>query len=119
SELVVAKAIDTGSATAWTNLFTGTRAMSATGNRTQVTKTSSATYSVTSSFNKFSSTPNPMCPTVYAIAAPTPMGANIITMFVNLNIVSTRLSMNDNIGRFCFSFSIPTATPNKTLNTTI
>ena len=33
-----------------------------------------------------------MWPTVYAIAAPTPMGAKYITMFVNLNIVSARLA---------------------------
>ena len=60
-----------------------------------------------------------MWPTVYAIAAPTPTGANVITIFVNLNIVAERLSANDKIGRFCSSFSSPSAMANRTLNTTI
>ena len=33
-----------------------------------------------------------MCPTVYAIAAPTPTGAKYMMILVNLNIVSARLS---------------------------
>ena len=43
SELVVANAIDTGSATAWRNRRIGTRAMSATGSRTATMKTTTAT----------------------------------------------------------------------------
>ena len=43
--------------------------------------------------------PSPSCPTVYAIAAPTPIGAKYMTIFVNLNIVSARLSAKASIGR--------------------
>jgi hypothetical protein len=43
SELVVANAIDTGSATASTKRRIGTRAISATGNSTLTTKTATAT----------------------------------------------------------------------------
>ena len=39
-----------------------------------------------------------MCPTVYAIAAPTPMGAKYITSLVNLNITSARPSQNTSTG---------------------
>ena len=42
SELVVAKAIDTGSATAAMNRRSGTRAMSATGSSTKTTNTATA-----------------------------------------------------------------------------
>ena len=43
SELVVAKAIETGSAIERINLFSGTRAINATGTRTQPRKTIRAT----------------------------------------------------------------------------
>ena len=78
----------TGSAAAAMKRRSGTRASKAIGSKTPKTKTSSATYSVASSFARFSKMPMPVLPTVYAIAAPTPIGAKYITMFVNLNIAS-------------------------------
>ena len=41
--------------------------------------------------------PIPLCPTVYATAAPMPMGANFITMPVNLNIISASDSQKPSI----------------------
>ena len=59
SELVVAKAIDTGSATAWAKRRSGTRAMSATGSSTPATNTITATANVAISWARLTSTPTP------------------------------------------------------------
>ena len=64
SELVVAKAIDTGSAIAFAKRSSGTRATSATGSSTSSRNASSATYKVTSTLARLTSTPMPMWPTV-------------------------------------------------------
>ena len=64
SELAVAKAIEVGSATAWTKRRTGTRARSATGSSTPAMNTATATYIVASSFARFTRMPMPRCPTV-------------------------------------------------------
>ena len=45
------------------------------------------------------------------MAAPTPIGANFITMFVNLNIVSDKLSQKESIGRRLLSLSMARAMP--------
>src|SRR5439155_21623221 len=56
--------------------------------------------------------------TVYAMAPATPMGANIITMLVNLNMVSERPSQKARIGRR-FSWAInASAMPKIMLDTT-
>ena len=52
------------------------------------------------------------------MAAPTPSGASSMTMPVNLNIVSARLSANASIGRWRSSRSIASAEPKITLKTT-
>ena len=54
--------------------------------------TISAPYSVSTSTPRLRSTPNPLLPTVTAMAAPMPNGANFITIPTNLNITSLRLS---------------------------
>ncbi len=92
SELVVAKAIDTGSAICLANLIMGTLAIIATGTSTSKINAIKAQYNVTSSIAKLLSTSIPMWPTVSAMAAPTPMGANSITILVNLNMTSANSS---------------------------
>ena len=97
SDEVVENAIRAGSFTALRNGRRGTRASLATGSSTTSPKTTSAPYSVSTSRPRLPSTLRPPCPTVTAIAAPIPIGANFITMAVNLNIVSASPSQNPSI----------------------
>ena len=53
------------------------------------------------------------------MAAPTPTGAKYMTMLVNLNIVSDRLSQKASIGRRRASLMVASAMLNSTLKTTI
>jgi hypothetical protein len=76
---VVANASTAGSRTARTNCRNGTRAMKMTNPKTSTTKMISARYSDRTSAPRFFNTPKPCVPIVCAIAAPTPIGANIIT----------------------------------------
>ena len=64
SELVVAKAIETGSATAPMKRRRGSRAATAIGNSTNSRNAVRARYSVASSLNRFTRMPRPMWPTV-------------------------------------------------------
>ena len=64
SELVVAKAMETGSAIAPMNFRMGTLASSATGRRTKRRNATSARYKVPRSFARFTRMPRPMWPTV-------------------------------------------------------
>ena len=88
SEEVVAKAIVAGTFTARKKSRSGTRKISATGSRTQTRKTTSAPYSVSTSMPRLRRTPRPEWPIVFAIAAPTPIGANFITNSVKRNMMS-------------------------------
>src|ERR1700733_5762884 len=94
SEVLVANAIVAGSATASTNRASGIRAMREMGKRIRSKNASNAQYPVSSNFPNGSKTPIPMWPTVYAMAAPTPMGAKYITRLVNENMVSVSDSKN-------------------------
>ncbi len=75
SDVLVANAIVAGSATDFKNRASGNRASITIGSKTEIRNTSKAPYAVNNSFPSGSSTLIPMCPTVYAIAAPTPIGA--------------------------------------------
>src|SRR5688500_9892750 len=88
SELVVAKAMETGSLIAWMNFLTGILAThKAIGSKTNNIKAISARYNVMSKSARFFKISIPKWPTVTAIAAPTPNGAKYMMMLVNLNIV--------------------------------
>src|SRR5688572_32135014 len=120
SELVVANAIDTGSLMACMNFRKGIFVIKiATGNSTNNKKAISATYQVIISKARFYKISIPKCPTVTAMAAPTPNGAKYMMILVNLNIVSARLSENSSMGFFFFSLSSANAMPKMTLKKTI
>ena len=53
------------------------------------------------------------------MAAPTPIGANIMTMFVNLNIVSDKLSQKERTGWRLLSLTKANAIAKTMLKTTI
>src|SRR5579884_2720506 len=91
SELAVANAIDAGSAMVRKNRRTLRRAISATGINTQTTRIMRAAYKVSTSLARFHITSKPMVLTVTAIAPATPMGANSMTILVNLNMTSEKL----------------------------
>ena len=89
----------------------GIRATSAMGISTKMMKTASVPYSVATSRARLFSTPSPLVPTVTAMAAPMPNGANAITSPVNLNITWLSDSQKSSItclGRPCTRES-PTA----------
>src|SRR5262249_31066649 len=69
----VKNAISAASLTPRPNRLNGTRINSATGTSTSPKNTTSAPYSVPTSAANLNNTPSPPCPTVYAIAAPTPI----------------------------------------------
>ena len=79
SLLVVANAIVNGSRMALKNCLIGTRAIIITAPSTTNTKMKSARYNEPISLPRFTSTVRPLVAIVWAIAAPTPIGANIIT----------------------------------------
>src|SRR5690606_25066942 len=119
SELVVANAIETGSLTAFIKRFTGIFKNKAIGSRIPPKKSNKARYRLPSSIKRFLRISTPRCPTVYAMAAPTPIGAKSITIFVNLNIASERLSVKLTNGFRFFSSTNANPIPNITPNTTI
>jgi len=88
SEEVVENAINAGDLTARRKRRIGTLNNQAIGSSTTRKNTAKAPYKVRISFPRFRSTPKPLWPTVTAIAAPIPNGANRITIIVNLNITS-------------------------------
>src|SRR5690349_3926838 len=100
SDDAVENAISHDSRTAFQKATIGMRKISATGMSTASTNTSSAPYSVSTRIPRLRRTPIPLCPTVTAMAAPMPNGANDITMPTNLNITSPRLSANPRITFF-------------------
>ncbi len=119
SELVVLNAIVAGSATALMNRRTGTLNNHATGSRTPTRNTAIATYMVAISLIRLKTAPNPVLATVYAIAPAIPKGASSMTMLVNLNITSARLSAKVSRGRRFSSRTIASAMPNTIEKTTI
>src|SRR5215471_3731069 len=118
SELAVANPSVTGSTLAFTNFFNGIRAHHRIGSTTNTMNTANAMYRVAISFSNGTSTASPMCPTVYATAPKIPIGAAYITMLVNLNIVSDKLSANVSIGCRFASGTSSNPIANNTLNTT-
>jgi hypothetical protein len=80
--------------------------------------TISAPYSAAMHLSSGSSTAGPLAPSVAAIAAPTPNGANRITMSISLNITSAPASARSLTG-LALAPAAATASPNSTLNTTI
>ena len=98
SELAVAKAIVTGSATAMKRR-NGRRGNQRNRQQHHQHEDNQRGISVSRSLTRLTITPNPMVPTVYAMAPATPMGAKSMTMLVNLNIVSERLSQKTSMGR--------------------
>src|SRR5690606_8589498 len=98
SELVVAKAIETGSFTASINFLTGIFKNIITGTNTNNKNKSNAKYNDPNNINRFLRISTPKWPTVYAIGAPTPIGAKYIMMLVNLNMVSDKLSVKSTKG---------------------
>src|ERR1700733_620783 len=114
SDVLVAKAILTGSDTAFRNRRRGRRAHPAIGNNTANRKAKNAPYAVNSSLARGSNAPVPMWPTVYAIAAPTPNGAKYITMFVKKNITWVRELQKFRIGARLATGTRDNATPNST-----
>ncbi|MNL59830.1 hypothetical protein D3C87_1835880 [compost metagenome] len=111
--------METGSFIALINRNTGIFKYNATGNKTKHIKPINAKYSVAKSINRFFRISTPRCPTVKAIAAPTPTGAKYMIKFVNLNMVSDKLSVKSTKGFLFFSSTIARPIPNKTENTTI
>ena len=101
------------------NFLIGTPTKNAIGNKTPRRNTSNATYKVRSSWKRFTRIPSPMCPTVYAMAAPTPIGAKYMIILVNLNITSERLSVARSMGWRLSSRTIASAIPKIILKTTI
>ncbi len=118
SDEVVANAIVAGVFTARIKSRSGTRKISATGSSTKTRKKISAPYSVPTSMPRFLSTLRPEWPTVLAIAAPTPTGANFITNSVNRNMTLASDSHQTTIG-FARSPTLVTASAKMTANTTI
>src|SRR5882724_12114046 len=94
----VAKAMVAGSVTAERNPRRGTRKNRAEGSSTSKANAINATYNVSNSLPRFRRMPMPICPTVKAIAAPTPMGAKYMTTLVNLNMTSLRLEKKLSMG---------------------
>src|ERR1051325_6580513 len=118
SDDVVANAIVAGVFTARKKSRIGTRAMSATGSSTQTRKTISAPYNVPTSCARLLSTFTPAWPTVYAIAAPTPTGANFMTNSVKRNMMSASDSHQATTG-LAFSPMLVTASAKSTEKITI
>jgi len=74
---------------------------------------------VSTNFPRFDSTPRPPCPTVAAIAAPIPIGANFITSPVNLNMTSATPSQNPSMTSLGRPFTCDSASANSTAQKTI
>ncbi len=97
SDDAVVNAMSHGSFTAAKNRRIGTLNSSATGSKTARAKITSEPYNASTSTASLRSTSMPLVPTVTAIAAPMPMGANAITSPVNLNITWDKPSQNESI----------------------
>ncbi len=108
-----------GSITALRKRRIGSLMSNATGSITTRVKTISAIYRVASNLNRLARIPKPMCPTVYAIAAPTAKGAKSITTLVNLNITSVRLSQKLSMFFLCGSLTSARPMAKRMLKTTI
>ncbi len=84
-----------------------------TGSRTATAKTTSAAYRVRIKAPRLASTCTPPCPTVKAMAAPTPIGANFMTIPVNLNITSATPAQNPTMTSFGLPLTCVSASPNR------
>ena len=104
SLLAVANANDTGSVTALIKRLIGILAINAIGNNTQVINTINETYKVPTNLNRFIKISIPDFATVLAKAPKTANGATYITISVNLNITSLKLSHPSNILFLCDTF---------------